>query len=407
VLKQSFVVIAVMSLLFVGCTRQDKLPPLIKDGKNPDKKEAPASKAPEDDKDKEKATKDVKQDVAGDEDIQPLENLSHDEQCKVAWSNWRKDYAAANPVLALTKNSLPTEWQPTIPAIGQIVNEKNRFTAITFSKALHAEGSQRRATWKASFGPDDVKAFQADMRNPNVVTNIKDLVDHSYPEELVIVSVDHVRSMDYFLETRNKHILYATPKINHDTPFFTPETQSYIALRNELRAQADYTWNPYLSLQTAENESGVLLRQTYERIWDYSKTNHQFYVDDFSVEAPASEVKSNIIVVSDYKGLNSTKLLEDLPTADCLHALGFTKVKVGLQDFSRQESITDSVLGLAIHNERLGPDYQKAANLDDNGKSWNLLQSGKVNFIPTKDALVKKVNSYKGQAEILYLGLEN
>jgi len=385
-LKLSAVIL--IPVLFIACTRQDRFPPLIKGAKKPDltlKQEDANAKS------------EVVTQNGSDSKEAPL---SAEELCKVSWSQWQEKYTSTNPVKVMKKTQVPFEWQPNIKVVNNILTSGNRsYFSAEFPNLQNINGANNKKSTHADFGPQNLRDFKANTRDQAIAENVKQIIAYSAADDLVIVNVDQVRAVDFFMRTRNKQVLYATHIVTTTTPFFTPETQEYI----DLRHTAEGAWRDLAMLKTVGSESGFMLRKVYERIWAHTQTGTAVEHSDLDRENSSSGVKRNVVVLGDYPGANVTSAIDELPTAECLSVLGFTKVKLGLENFNYVDEINDATLNAGLAKERAGRDSEKAPYMG--GKIWEL--SSKVNFIPTKDALIKKIQSYKGKAEVFIFGLEN
>ena len=246
--------------------------------------------------------------------------------CRAEYDNWISKYASSSPLLAHNKSS-------------SFKFEKNKLLT-----ELYKLGDTR----SVYLNLNNLGNLERLLGMRKLVTS---LVDNSAPSELIIVLMGVSHTLDAYLydddfESGIKPI-YARAPLSQQTKSFS---QPFRALLSKY-CQVDATCrrkickiNSSLEIFGSENIRKSKVPLTAERATQYLLTDLARFVSNNGLNQnqienlvnklfteELREQPTNVILIGEWHNTDASIIFEELPSAECLKILGFTKVKIALE----------------------------------------------------------------------------
>jgi hypothetical protein len=223
-------------------------------------------------------------------------------------------------------------------------------------------------------------------------------------KELSLAYMGLFHAIDFFIVSPETDATYVNKPFTSNTlaiPDGTRALQAALKMPSPPQAVGEiagsYYVMPYVS--TAETLKNLHRKKLPEKTFSAHKTDQ------------------TLLVISELHGLVSTKWVEELPTSECLHSLGISKIRLGMEGFAKGSNFKlQDILNRRNYLEQFKYRAQKLGlTLDQLLAATKMpaplqdeIKTGKIEDNPAIPALVRKLISYElSGVDIQLEGLES
>ncbi len=298
-----------------------------------------------------------------------------DPVCEQQWQSWKDSYAAHSPIASLQKTS---EWKVNPREVEEVIAGD---TSIAWQKNIKLAG--------INLANMDLKnlvgEFTDEKRDATIRQNLRKLIRTNPKNNLLIINTGLIHAFDYYYETLDQSVLYATLPFHKKSLFYTRDFYLFKEAINDPE-----------HLKRGHDLSALPLLAAYYKLYHHLKFRKITKQDLFQPK----EQNSNVIIVGEIHILREKSLARRLPSASCLKQQGYDSITY-VQEHS------DLKYGHVYSHTQVKDAVDMMQRLRRNFPHPFLSRLSEVQVAPASLALIERMKRYQTTGiKVTFKGLE-